>query len=227
MPSYNDYDRIAHKFKTATNLRRSSDMSEIRRNLVETGSVVDDSQIIAEMRANRRINKSASGGYPNGGGGQGPSVSFASGRPRDPMFYWKENNLPYDVTKVDELEKIRAFCRLLYITHPVIASAIDIFSKYPILDMEFKCKDEKLTEFYSDLFLDQLEYEDFLIDVGREYWTVGEAWPLGSFNETLGVWESDELLNPDDIEVIRSPFLKEPRFEMKLPENNPQHHHRP
>ena len=34
----------------------------------------------------------------------------------------------------------------------------------------------------------------------------------------LGVWESDELINPDDVEVIRSPFLKEPRFEMKLPE---------
>lgn len=218
MPSYNDYERIAHKFKAVNASRQSSDVRNIRTELIKSGEVMDDSQIIAEMRANRRINKSASGGYPNGGGGQGPSVSFASGRPRDPMFYWKENNLPYDITKVDELEKIRAFCRLLYITHPVISSAIDIFSKYPILDMEFKCKDEKLTDFYSDLFLEQLEYEDFLIDVGREYWTVGEAWPLGSFNETLGVWESDELLNPDDIKVVRSPFLKEPRFEMKLPE---------
>jgi hypothetical protein len=79
------------------------------------------------------------------------------------------------------------------------------------------CKDEALVDFYSTLFFDQLDYEDFLVDVGREKWTVGEAWPLGSFNETLGVWEDDELLNPDDIDVIRSPFLKEPRFEMRLP----------
>ena len=109
-------------------------------------------------------------------------------------------------------------CRLLYITHPVIASAIDIFSKFPIIGMEMRCKDQDLADFYSDLFFDQLNYEEFLIDVGREYWTVGEAFPLGTFNEKLGVWETDELINPDDVEVIRSPFLKEPRFEMRLPE---------
>lgn len=109
-------------------------------------------------------------------------------------------------------------CRLLYMTHPIIASAIDIFSKYPLTGMEFVCKDKALTDFYTDLFFDELGYEDYLIDVGREYWTVGEAWPLGSFNEMLGIWESDELLNPDDVEVKRSPFLKEPRFEIRLPE---------
>jgi len=109
-------------------------------------------------------------------------------------------------------------CRLLYITHPVIASAIDIFSKYPLIGMEMTGKDDELNDFYGDLFFDQLDYEEFLLDVGREYWTVGEAWPLGTFNDTLGVWESDELINPDDVEVIRSPFLKEPRFKMKLPE---------
>jgi hypothetical protein len=34
----------------------------------------------------------------------------------------------------------------------------------------------------------------------------------GLLQRDLGVWEDDELLNPDDVEVIRSPFLKEPRF---------------
>jgi len=179
---------------------------------------VDTSDVVAEMRANRRITKNAigqSGGAGAGGVGQ---FSFATARPRDPLFYWRQNNLPYDVAKDEELEKIRAFCRLLYITHPVIASAIDIFSKYPLIGMEMTGKDDELNDFYSDLFFDQLDYEEFLLDVGREYWTVGEAWPLGTFNDTLGVWESDELINPDDIEVIRSPFLKEPRFKMKLPE---------
>ena len=109
-------------------------------------------------------------------------------------------------------------CRMLYWTHPLIASAIDIYSKYPLTGMEFSCKDPALTEFYSDLFLDQLDYEDFLVDLLRSYWIFGEAWPFGSFNETLGVWEDDELMNPDDIRVTRSAFMREPRFEMKLPE---------
>lgn len=83
------------------------------------------------------------------------------------------------------------------------------------------CKDQALTDFYTDLFLDdnQLDYGTFLIDFGREYWTCGEAIALGAFNDNLGVWEADELINPDDVEVIISPFLKEERYEMKLPES--------
>lgn len=81
------------------------------------------------------------------------------------------------------------------------------------------CKDQNLTDFYTDLFLDQLNYPEYLIDFGREYWVVGEGFSLGSFNDNLGVWEDDELINPNDVDVIVSPFLKDPRFEMKLPES--------
>lgn len=174
----------------------------------------EESPEIKEMRLNRRANMNKRGSNSVGGG----SLRFATGRPRDPMFYWKDNNLPYDVNNPEELKELRSLCRILYQTHPTIASAVDIFSKYPLTGMEFYSKDHELTEFYSTLFFDQLDYEEFLIDVGREHWTVGEAWPLGTFNELLGVWEDDELINPDDVEVIRSPFLKEPRFEMRLPE---------
>lgn len=176
--------------------------------------------VIAEMRANRRVNarlaSAQNGGVGRGGGGV--DVSFATGRPRDPRFYWAQNNLPYDVRKPEELKRVRDFCRVIRMTHPLIASCIDVFSRYPITGMELACKDDHLTEWYSELFLDQLDYEEFLADVGVEHWTVGEAWPFGSFNDTLGVWEDDELLNPDDIDVIRSPFLKEPRYQMRLPE---------
>jgi hypothetical protein len=110
-------------------------------------------------------------------------------------------------------------CRILYLTHPVVASCIDIFTKFPIQGMELDCKDEQLTEFYNTLFFDELDYKRYLLDVGREYWLTGEAWPLGSFNETLGVWEDDELLNPDDVEVEKSPFLKDPRYLIRLPES--------
>lgn len=81
------------------------------------------------------------------------------------------------------------------------------------------CKDQNLTDFYTDLFLDQLNYPEYLIDLGREYWVCGEGFSLGSFNDNLGVWEDDELINPDDVDVVISPFLKDPRFEMKLPES--------
>jgi hypothetical protein len=109
-------------------------------------------------------------------------------------------------------------CRLLYLTHPVIAACTDIFTKFPLQGMELECKDDQLKDFYETLFFDQLDYPNYLKDLGREYWLVGEAWPLGSFNEILGVWEDEELLNPDDVQVERSPFLRDPRFLIKLPE---------
>lgn len=90
-------------------------------------------------------------------------------------------------------------------------------SKYPLTGMEIECKDPKLKEFYEELFFDDLDYEEYLIDVGREYWTVGEAFPFGTFNDLMGVWEDDELVDPADVKVVNSPFLRDPRFEMRIP----------
>jgi hypothetical protein len=156
-----------------------------------------------------------SGSIGDGSGG----IRFATGRPRNPDFYWGRTALPFDI--YDEtgigLQKLRDFCRNVSMTHPIVGPAIDIFCQYPLTGMELRCKDPALNDFYTELFFDDLSYEDFLVDVAREYWTVGEAFAFGSFSESLGVWEDDELLNPNDIRVTRSPFLREPRFEMRLP----------
>lgn len=196
----------------------SFDRQSVQGALSAFGRREGEDPVVAEMRANRAVNRRRAAAIERQASYGGGDLSLATVRPRDPMFYWKQNNLPFDFKKPEELRKLRTYCQMLYLTHPVIGSAIDIYSKFPLTGMELQCEDSKITEFYTDLFFDQLNYEDFLVDVGRQYWTVGEAWPLGSFNELLGVWEDDELINPDDVEVIRSPFSKEPRFMMKLPE---------
>lgn len=154
-----------------------------------------------------------------GAGGGGMNINFATQRPQDPFFYWQQNNLPYDFDDPRHMILLRALCRHIYKAHSVMASAIDIYSYWPLMDMEFECKDKALTEFYTDLFFDQLDYEEFLPSLLHEYWVVGEAFPLGSFNETLGVWEADELLNPDDVFVEKSPFIKDPNLYIRLPES--------
>jgi hypothetical protein len=198
--------------------KRSGDVADAKQELIKAGVASDDTAERAAMGRSRMQRTATVGSYGGGFGGGVTNLTFATGRPRDPMFYWKENNLPWDLEKVDELKKLRAFFRLLYQTHPTLASAVDIMSKYPTLDMEFRSKNQTVADFFSDLFLTQLEYDEFLVDIGREFWTVGEAFPLGSFDEDLGVWEADELVHPDDVTVIHSPFLKEPRFEMRIPE---------
>jgi hypothetical protein len=196
--------------------------------VVPTGSAARgvraaEDSVATEMRRNRRLSMrkkatlQADTGF-GGGMGDAANLSFAMGRPRDPMFYWRQNNLPFDISKDEEMAKLREFCRLLYLTHPVIASCIDIYSKYPLQGMSIKCKDNQLKEFHEDLFFDQLDYRNFLVNVSREKWMVGEAFPLGTFNEVLGVWESEELLHPNDVFVERSPISRDPRFLIRLPE---------
>src|SRR5260221_14621483 len=89
-----------------TNVRRALELGR-------TGAT-EDREVIKEMRLNRAVNGrlNRTGAFSSGG----PDLSFATGRPRDPMFYWKQNN-PFDVRKHDELKKLRAFCRLVYMSH--------------------------------------------------------------------------------------------------------------
>lgn len=182
-----------------------------------------NADIIAEMRKNRRVNErllgrtAGVGGPASGLSGFGGGITQATPRPRDPMFYWRQNNWPFDTSQAEHLQAMRMWCRLLYLSHPVVGACIDIYSRFPLVGMELVGKDESLVNFYTDLFMDNLDYTRYGRRVLREYFLVSEAFPFGSFNELLGVWEDDSLLNPDDIEVIQSPFSREPRFEMRLP----------
>lgn len=165
---------------------------------------------VAQMEANRQANSKTAMG----------DVSLAMQRPTDLMFYLRQSALPFDLSKADEFQKLRDLCRVLYATHDVIGPAIDVFSKWPLTGLEFTSKDSALTEFHTDLFFgDDLDYEEFLVDVGREYWTVGEAFPLATWNSTLGVWDNDELVDPDNVHVERSMFVREPLISITMPES--------
>lgn len=204
----------ARDARTAGIGRPNSALPDVVAAALRRGTLAGPADDSAEKNGMHFSRRTASAARSAGGG-----ISMATARPRDPMFYWEQNNLPYKWDTEDGLKKIREYSRAVYMTHPIVGSAVDIYSTWPLQGLELRCKDNNLTDFYTELFLDQLDYREFLIDLGREYWVVGEGICLGSFNDSLGVWEDDELVNPDDVDVIISPFLKEPRFEMKLPES--------
>src|SRR5690606_11815313 len=100
--------------------------------------------------------------------GHGGGITMATARPRDPMFYWEQNNLPYRWDTEEALRQIRRYARMLYMTHPIVALAIDIYSTWPMQNMELRSKDKAITDFYTDLFMDQLDWEEHSVDLGRE-----------------------------------------------------------
>ncbi len=150
--------------------------------------------------------------------GTNQDVAIAIPRFYDPLEYWDLSGLPWNMADEGHRHKLHKWLRLYYATHRLIPILIDIFTRFPLVGMHFYSKDRKITEFYEEVFLNQLKYEDFLVNLGREYWTVGEAFPLGSFNDSLGIWEREELLNPEDIVIENFPLLGTSQIKVVPPE---------
>lgn len=161
----------------------------------------------ADQRHDRLYPKLA--GMPKFGssGGMGGDVVNAIPRFYDPLEYWDLSGLPWNVQDEGHRHKLHKWLRLYYATHYLVPILVDIFTRFPLVGMELESKDNKITEFYEDLFFDQLDYGEFLVSLGREFWVVGEAFPLASFDEDLGVWEREELINPEDVVIENFPML--------------------
>lgn len=136
----------------------------------------------------------------------------------DPLEYWDLSGLPWNVADEGHRHKLHKWLRLYYATHYLVPILVDIFTRFPLVGMELECKDPKVQEFYEDLFFNQLDYGEFLVSLGREFWVVGEAFPLGSFDEDLGVWEREELLNPEDIVIENFPMLGTQQLKIRPPD---------
>lgn len=134
---------------------------------------------------------------------------------RQPMGTLMDKGIPFNVQDPKELIELRRWCRLFFSTHALVPLLIDIYAKFPVQGMEFRCKDPKVEEFFEDMFLNRLGYEEFLPDgLMREYFMVGEATSLAHFNEQLGIWSSEEILNPDMIRVSKSLFVEQERVQL-------------
>lgn len=163
----------------------------------------------------RENNNKLSGGMRR----QASSVSLAYEKQRKPLETIK--SLGLDIEKLDQegpRKEMRDWCRGYYITHPLVSLCIDIYTRFPLQGMSLECKDPQLKEFYEQLFFDELEYEEFLLDFGREYWITGEVSSLANFNELLGVWDDEEIINPDSLEVAYSGFERDYTYKIDVPQ---------
>jgi hypothetical protein len=147
-----------------------------------------------------------------------PDAHAAIPRFYDPLEYWDLSGLPWNVADEGHRHKLHKWLRLYYATHYLVPILVDIFTRFPLVGMSMECKDPKIKEFYEDLFFNQLNYEDFLVSLGREFWVVGEAFPLASFDEDLGVWEREELINPEDVVIENFPILGSQQLKLAPPD---------
>lgn len=174
---------------------------------VERGSLVD----MANRATMNDMRKSA------GMMRTGSNMQMALPKVRQPLSTLMDKGIPFNIQDPKELIELRRWCRLFYSTHDLVPLLIDIYSKFPVVGLEFQCKDTKIRDFYESMFMDELNYGEFLSDgLGREYFTVGEVTALAHFNESLGIWSSEEILNPDMIQVSKSLFVQRERVQLMV-----------
>ena len=147
------------------------------------------------------------------------NIQMALPKIRQPLGSLMDKGIPFNTDDPKELIEARHLCRLYYRTHDLVPLLIDIYAKFPVIGLEFQCKDPMIEKFYTQMFMDDLDYSDFLPDsLGREYFTVGEVNSLAHFNEQLGIWSSEEVLDPDMIRVSKSLFVQEERVQLLVKE---------
>lgn len=161
----------------------------------------------------QRMSMIGGGGSPMGG-----DVMNAIPRFYDPLEYWDLSGLPWNVADEGHRHKLHKWLRLYYATHYLVPILVDIFTRFPLVGLELEHEDPDLVEIYSDMFLNELQYEDFLVSLGREVWLVGEAFPLGSFVDTLGIWEHESLINPEDVVIDNFPLLDSQQLKIVPPD---------
>lgn len=173
-----------------------------------------------ESRANRmdRLYPKLSNLSAGGGSGMGGDITNAIPRFYDPLEYWDLSGLPWNVADEGHRHKLHKWLRLYYATHYLVPLLIDIFTRYPLVGMNLDHKDPALKEIYEDMFFDTLDYGEFLVNMGREFWTVGECFALGSFDEDLGIWEHEELINPEDVVIDNFPLLNTQQIKIVPPD---------
>jgi len=153
------------------------------------------------------------------GAATGSDAQWAWPKLHDPFEYWRERTWWFNMEDPDEqTRKIRDWARLLYTTHHLVPGLIDIYTRFPLLDIELIHPDKRIAEFYNELFFDGLDYNEFLYDLGREHWTVGEVFAMGSWHDGIGAWEDDEIINPNDVIVAKNRALRTYQYHIKVPE---------
>ena len=166
-----------------------------------------------------QMNRQRLASYRGGGGGMqrtAANLQIALPKIREPLGTLQDKGIPFNVENREELIGIRRWCRMFYTTHDLVPLLIDIYSKFPCVGLEFESKDPMIKRFYEDMFLGpELNYLEWLPDqFGREYFTVGEVTSLGHFNESLAIWSSEEILNPDQLRVSRAMFVQRERVQL-------------
>jgi hypothetical protein len=153
------------------------------------------------------VGSGGSGGYRGSGGTTRQTPEVYS-----PLWLLSNLNLPRDRATIN------SWCRAFFALNPMVQNAITLHSTYPIAKLNIRCKNQKVEKFFNEM-IEETELMDICVQIAQEYWTLGEAFVYGEFDESTAKWSRFTLQNPDYIHVKRSVIAGEPVISLRPDEN--------
>lgn len=138
----------------------------------------------------------------------GSNVQMGSPSFYHPLFQNMNIMLPRDRRERNE------WCRHFYRTEPIIATSLDLHTEFPISDFNNVVSDDGIKDFFDYMAFERLDLVSLLLDIGLEYWKLGDVFPFGQLNEEDGMWERFVILNPDYIDIKSSILAGDPVIEL-------------
>jgi len=181
------------------------------------------------MRIINRMSKTA-----NVAGSMGGSANVMESMP---SFYHPEYE-PSTLLMPRDIKEKNAWCRYFYKYDPIVSTAIDAHAELPISTIRLalpkgkdKTKNQKITNEYEEMC--STEYLDLfnkLLQIGVEYYKLGNVFPFVQWSEKQNRWVKLTLLDPNDIEIDKLQFSDLMRVDLDpnqniktIVMNGPQH----
>ena len=160
----------------------------------------------------------SSSGACSGTGFSGRGGDVANGMPSfyDPYFEPSTLVLPRDILEIN------SWCRYFYKYDPYVATAVDMHAELPLSKMRLmppKSKDKRRSQmilsFFEDMIgNDGLDLYGKLLQIGVEYYKLGNVYPYLQLNEEQTKWEKLTLLDPDYIYLEKLQYTNAIKIEL-------------
>lgn len=105
--------------------------------------------------------------------------------------------------------------------HPVVGNCIDMHAEIPLSRFALTgIDDETILREYEEIF-EELQLYQNLLDMAREYWSIGEVFPFLHWNEDEQCFDHITILNPDYVNVVYTPLAygSDVQFELEPDDN--------
>ena len=200
-------------YKNVSDFRREQLQDKVYSGIMTDGTPIEkESALVSHsfgIVKNAQITTGGQFGYQSSGTSntmiQAPEIY-------SPLWLNSNLNLPRDRATIN------AWCRAFYALNGFVHNAISLHSTYPISKLNIKCANKKVETFFNEM-IEEIDLMNVCIQIGQEYWLLGEAFPYAELNELKGKWSRILLQNPDYIVVNKTVVAGEPNIQLKPDEH--------